>query len=345
MTAALEELRRARARRSFLSAGLLILLTVTCLAGAAVGPKLVNPLDFALGRADAITRTIVGEIRLPRVAMGLLVGASLAASGAAMQGLFRNPLADPGLVGVSAGAACGAVAGIVLGHALRAPDWAMPWVLPAAAFGGSFAAMAAIHRLSLHDGQPVVATMMLCGIAVNALAGALTAFLIFLANDQQARDVTFWMMGSLGAATWTKVALVAPVVLLGLACLPPLARALDALLLGEAEAGHLGHDVGRVKSRVVLLAALMVGVAVAFTGVIGFVGLVTPHALRLVAGPGHRFLLPASALLGGALLVLADLVARCAVAPAELPIGILTALIGAPFFLWLLLRAKAAWQS
>jgi iron complex transport system permease protein len=344
MTDAVEELRRARARRRILFAGLLALLGAACVAGAVVGPMPVNPLEFAFGRADAVTRTVVGEIRLPRVALGVLVGAALAASGAAMQGLFRNPLADPGLVGVSTGAACGAVVVIVLGHCLHAPAWAMPWLLPAAACAGSLAAATAIYRLSLHEGRPVVATMLLCGIAINSLAGAMTAGLVFLANDQQTRDVTFWLMGSLGAATWAKVAVVAPGVLLGLACLPALARALDALLLGEAEAGHLGHDVGRVKTMVVLLSTLMVGLAVAFTGVIGFVGLIVPHALRLAAGPGHRFLLPASALLGGALLVIADIVARCVVAPAELPIGILTALLGAPFFLWLLLRAKAAWQ-
>jgi iron complex transport system permease protein len=344
MTKAIEELRRARVRRWLLFTGLLGLIALACLAGAGVGPMPVNPLDLVLGHGDAVTRTVVGEIRLPRVALGLLVGAALAASGAAMQGLFRNPLADPGLVGVSAGAACGAVSAIVLGHGLRAPDWAMPWLLPATAFAGSLATMATIHRLSMHEGQPAVATMLLCGIAINALAGALTAFLVFLANDQQARDVTFWLMGSLGAATWAKVAVIAAGVLPGLVCLPAAARALDALLLGEAEAGHLGHDVGRVKTQVVLIVTLMVGLAVAFTGVIGFVGLIVPHALRLVAGPGHRFLLPASALMGGALLVLADLAARCVVAPAELPIGILTALLGAPFFLWLLLRAKTAWQ-
>ncbi len=347
-----ELLRRARRRRFGQFVALVALLLAAGVAAVAIGPMRIAPADIAalvLGRdaeVDEAIRTVVMQIRLPRIVLAALVGAALAVSGAAMQGLFRNPLADPGLVGISAGAACGAVGVIVLGHhALPLlPGWIAPYLLAIAAFTGSLLATLLMLRLALHDGHPVVATMLLAGIAINALAGAATAFIIFMANDQQVRDVTFWLLGSLGAATWPKVMVVAPVVLAGIGLLPFAARALNGLLLGEAEAMHLGFDVRRTKWLVILLATVMVGVSVAFTGVISFVGLIVPHAIRLIAGPDHRFLLPASALLGAALLVTADIFARCVVAPAELPIGILTALLGAPFFLWLLVRVKSVWQ-
>ncbi len=349
-------IRRGRLASRWKFAALLASMAAVAIGGVLVGPMRVAPAEAAAlamekiggptAAVDAATRTVVEQIRLPRVALGLLIGAALAICGAAMQGLFRNPLADPALIGISASAACGAVAVIVLGHRFfpMPPPWLAPHLLALMAFVGAFAATLLIYRLSLHDGHPVVATMLLAGVAINALASALTAFLIFLANDQQVRDVTFWMLGSLGAATWTKVLIVAPGVALGVCALPFLARALNALLLGDAEAGHLGFDVVRTKWIVIMLSTLMVGTAVAFAGVIGFVGLVAPHAIRLAAGPDHRFLLPASAILGGTLLVAADLVARTVAAPAELPIGVLTAILGAPFFLWLLLRVKAAWQ-
>lgn len=343
---------RARRLRRWQLTSILALLVVAAALAVVVGPMAVSLSDIAAlatGRGaevDAATRIVVEEIRLPRVVFAAVIGAALAVSGAAMQGLFRNPLADPGLIGISGGAACGAVSVIVLGHRLLPllPAWIAPWLLAMAAFGGCLTATLLMLRLSLHDGHPVVATMLLAGVAINALAGALTAFIVFLADDQQMRDVTFWLLGSLGAASWPKVGVVAPVVLVGMAVLPFVARALNGLLLGEAEASHLGYDVERTKWLVILLSTVMVGVAVAFSGIIGFVGLVIPHAVRLIAGPDHRFLLPASALLGAALLIAADTLARCVVAPAELPIGILTALIGAPFFLLLLVRTKVGWQ-
>jgi iron complex transport system permease protein len=345
-----ELLRRRHRNRRWQFAALVLLLIVAAVAAVCIGPMRIPLSDLAAmargGEVDAATRTVVEQIRLPRVALAALIGAALAVAGASMQGLFRNPLADPALIGISSGAACGAVTVIVLGHNLlpSLPVWAAPYLLSVAAFAGCLLATMLMVRLSLHDGHPVVATMLLAGIAINALASAITAFVIFLANDQQVRDVTFWLLGSLGAAQWSKVAIVAPVVLLGLAVLPFVARALNALLLGESEASHLGFDVMRTKWTVILLASVMVGVSVAFTGVIAFVGLIVPHAIRLIAGPDHRFLLPASALLGAALLVTADILARCVVAPAELPIGILTSILGAPFFLWLLMRVKSVWQ-
>ncbi|MGH8046769.1 MAG: FecCD family ABC transporter permease [Chthoniobacterales bacterium] len=345
-------IRRIRRLSRLRFAALVVLLIAAGIAAVCIGPMHVPLSDIAAiasgngAEVDTATRTVIEQIRLPRVVLAALIGAALSVAGASMQGLFRNPLADPALIGISSGAACGAVIVIVLGHQIlpALPAWAAPWLLAIAAFAGCLVATLLMLRLSLHDGHPVVATMLLAGVAINALASAITAFVIFLANDQQVRDVTFWLLGSLGAAQWSKVALVAPIVLLGVAALPIVARALNALLLGESEASHLGFDVVRTKWLVILLSSMMVGVSVAFTGVIAFVGLIVPHAIRLVAGPDHRFLLPASALLGAALLVIADIFARCVVAPAELPIGILTAIIGAPFFLWLLMRVKSVWQ-
>jgi iron complex transport system permease protein len=289
--------------------------------------------------------TILLAIRLPRVLLGGLIGAGLATAGAAMQGLFRNPLADPGLVGVSSGAAFAVVSMIVLGAtAFHGVTRLLgPFTLPAAAFGGGVVTTLVIYWLASLSGRTVVTTMLLAGIAVNALTGAGIGLLTFVATDAQLRTITFWSLGSLGGATWASVGAVVPCIGLAVVCLVGLARALNVLLLGESEAGHLGIDIERVKRVVILCVALAVGAAVSVAGIIGFIGLVVPHLLRLVLGPDHRYLLPGSALLGASLLLGADLVARTLTAPAELPIGIVTALLGAPFFLWLLLRHRQQW--
>ena len=294
-------------------------------------------LGVAYGPAE---EAVFWSIRLPRVLLAILVGAALAVAGAAMQGLFRNPLADPGLIGVSSGGAMGAVVAIVLGDVIG--DW-VPlgvWLLPVFAMITGVAVTLLIYQIAKIDGQTHVATMLLTGIAVNAFAGALIGTMIYLATDDQLRRFTFWTLGSLGAANWTSVLVGAVFILPPLLVLPRAARALDALLLGEAEAGHLGIDAQRLKRWLIIGTAAMVGVSVALCGMIGFIGLVVPHLIRLVLGPSHRTLLPASALLGGALLLAADLGARTLDPPAEVPIGILTALIGAPFFIYLLLKGK-----
>lgn len=290
---------------------------------------------------------VVLSIRLPRVVAGALVGASLAVCGAALQGLFRNPLADPGLIGVSAGASLGAMLVIVLGPAMLAAVpalGALPGselhLLPFAAFAGGLAATWIVHRFATRDGRTGTATLLLAGIAIAATAGAGTGVLTYLADDVQLRTLTFWSLGSLAPSTWERIGYVAPVLALGALFVALHARALDAMLLGESEALHLGFEVERVKRRLLVAVAVVVGAAVSVSGIIGFVGLVVPHLVRLAAGPGHRSLLPASALLGAALLVGADVVARTVVAPAELPIGIVTALFGGPFFLWLLVRER-----
>ncbi|UVK52391.1 iron ABC transporter permease [Mesorhizobium sp. AR02] len=297
------------------------------------------PGDAVLSARDSL---IVYDIRLPRIILGMLVGAALAVSGAVMQGLFRNPLADPGLIGVSAGSSLGAVAVIVLGTTVLAPVTALfgTLALPLAAFFGGLATTLVLYQVATRRGQTSVATMLLAGIALAALAMALTGILIFMADDRQLRDLTFWQLGSLGGATWQKIGSVGPIIILALAAMPFLARGLNALALGEATAGHLGIPVQRLKYTAIIGVSAAVGASVAVSGGIGFVGIVVPHLLRLLIGPDNRYLLPASALLGASLLLLADAVARTIVAPAELPIGIVTAIAGAPFFLWILLRKR-----
>lgn len=299
-------------------------------------------LPFAADASVQQAELILSQIRMPRTLLGLAVGMVLALCGVAMQGLFRNPLADPGLVGVSSGAALGAAVAIVGGAAFGGlPEAFAPYLLSACAFVGGLLVTALVYRLGRRDGQTNVATMLLAGIALTALAGASIGLFTYLADDATLRALTFWNLGSLNGASYARLW---PLLLATLAValwLPRRARALNALLLGESEARHLGFDVERLKRELVFCTALGVGAAVAAAGLIGFIGLVVPHLMRLLVGPDHRLLLPASALAGASLLLLADLVARLALAPAELPIGIVTALIGAPFFLYLLVRGRS----
>lgn len=300
-------------------------------------------LDFANEGSNTRAHIILWDIRIPRTLLGLLVGSSLAMAGTTMQGLFRNPLADPGLVGVSGGASLAAVSAIVLAPSLLAgiidPDH--PFLLPAAAFFGSFVTTYLLYRIATRQGQTSVATMLLAGIAIGALTAAMVGMLTFISDDQQLRDLTFWNMGSLGGATWPKILAALPFMLLAYLVSPFLARGLNALVLGEADAMYMGIPVQPLKRTIIVVVALSVGASVAVSGAIGFVGIVVPHVLRLVIGPDHRFLLPASGLLGAILLVGADMISRTIVAPTELPIGIITAAMGAPFFLWLLLRQRS----
>ncbi len=336
---------------------LFVTLTLLCLLAIwlslALGPVSLPLIDTLRAGARLIglpvagegleqAELILGQIRLPRTLLGLTVGAVLALSGVAMQGLFRNPLADPGLVGVSAGAALGAAVAIVGGSWMGGiPELFAPYLLSLCAFLGGLGVTALVYRLGRRDGQTNVATMLLAGIALTALAGAAVGLFTYLADDATLRTLTFWNLGSLNGASYLRLwplVLVAVVVSLWL---PRRAQALNALLLGESEARHLGIEVEKLKRELVFCTALGVGAAVAAAGLIGFIGLVVPHLVRLLAGPDHRVLLPASLLAGASLLLFADLIARLALAPAELPIGIVTAFIGAPFFLYLLLRGRA----
>lgn len=284
---------------------------------------------------------ILGQIRLPRTLLGLAVGGVLALSGVAMQGLFRNPLADPGLVGVSSGAALGAAIAIVGWAAFGGlPEVMGPYLLSLCAFIGGLGVTALVYRLGRRNGQTNVAVMLLAGIALTALAGSAVGLFTYLADDATLRTLTFWNLGSLNGASYARLWPLL-IVTVGVALwLPRRANALNALLLGESEANHLGIDVEGLKRELVFCTALGVGAAVAAAGMIGFIGLVVPHLVRLLAGPDHRVLLPASVLAGATLLLFADLIARLALAPAELPIGIVTAFLGAPFFLYLLMRGR-----
>ncbi|MGC9457472.1 MAG: FecCD family ABC transporter permease [Halothiobacillaceae bacterium] len=341
--------------RAFLAGGLL-LLAAMALAALGMGAMALSWSDvlaslFAflpgLVEPDAMTAAVVVEIRLPRVLMAILVGAGLAICGAAMQGLFRNPLADPGLIGVSAGAALGAVTWIVLASslsglgALAAVGGVLggQFALALAAFLGGLATTLVVYAITLRSGSMgATATLLLAGIAISALCGAATGLLTYVADDAQLRSVTFWSMGSLGGSDWTGLLVLSLLILPAAIALWRLNRVLDALLLGEESAGHLGFDLARIRPVLIVLVALVVGSAVGLTGMIGFVGLMAPHIARMMIGPGHRLLMPMSMVVGAILLLAADSFARTVAAPAEIPIGIVTTLLGGPFFLYLLLR-------
>jgi iron complex transport system permease protein len=334
--------RRSLARRAHF--WLAALLLATCAISLETGASGVSLLSALAGdEASGIGGIILWEVRLPRVVLGVLVGAALAVSGAVMQGLFRNPLADPGIVGVSAGAGLGAITAIVLGGLLPPALQGLlgMYLVPVAAFLGGWASVMLLYAVATRGGRTSVATMLLAGIALGALSGAVSGLLVYAADDQQLRDLTFWGLGSLAGATWAKVVTAAPIIVLAVGGAALLGRGLNGLALGEATALHLGLHVQRVKNLAILTVAAATGAAVAVSGGIGFVGIVVPHLLRLATGPDHGPLLINCALLGASLLLGADIISRLVIAPAELPIGIVTAVLGAPVFLWILLRQRS----
>jgi iron complex transport system permease protein len=339
--------RRLSGRAMLLLLGALLLATLLWSAGQGAYSLPLSALPgVLLGTSGATSgaELVFFNIRLPRLVLGLVAGAGLGLAGALMQGLFRNPLADPGLIGVSSGAALAAGFTIVLGG-LWFPDLPRTlgsWTLVLMAFGGGLLVTVLIYLLSRGEGGTRVGLMLLAGIAVNALAGAGLGLLNFMATDEQLRNLQFWLLGSLGGARWSAVALVGAITLVAGAVGLRLARPLNALALGEAQAVLLGVSVERVKQVAIVATALAVGAVTATTGIIGFVGLVAPHMVRLVAGPDHRWVLPGSALLGAVLVLLADAVARTVLQPAELPLGVLTAAVGVPFFLVLLRGAHGS---
>ena len=311
------------------------------LANGAAPLPLVQTLEglwrYLGGDNSTHAAVIVGQIRLPRILLAAVVGAILASSGAAMQGLFRNPLADPSLIGVTAGASLGASIMIVISGS-AALGYAGLTLVSFGAFIGGLLAVLLVYRLATSPNGTSVATMLLAGIAITALAGGLGNLLEFLADNEVLRRISLWRMGGLDGADYPRL-LVGSVVAAGmLVTFPSYATALNTLLLGESEARHLGINVARVKLGLIVCVAVAVGVAVALAGTIAFVGLIVPHMVRMLTGPNHRHLLPASALAGACLLVFADLVARLVLAPTELPVGVVTALIGVPFFISLLRR-------
>jgi iron complex transport system permease protein len=291
----------------------------------------VGPMPSAVQGENALWL-----VRFPRVALAVIVGAALGCAGALMQGVFGNPLAEPGVVGVSSGAAVGAAAAIVSGITV-----AGIWTTAAAAFIGGVLTTLIVYAMSRTRGRTEVVTLVLTGVAVNATAGALLGLLMIVTDDDGVRAIAFWQLGSLAQATWGAVAVAGPCAVIGLTVAVVLARRLDLLALGERPARHLGVDTERLRIVAIVATALLTASAVAFTGIISFVGLVVPHLIRMVAGPGHRVLIPASALGGAVVVVTADLIARTAIDYQELPLGVLTAVVGGPAFFWLLRRTRS----
>ncbi|BDD08440.1 hemin ABC transporter permease [Fulvitalea axinellae] len=340
-------------KNSTIVIGLMAAATVLATASLSVGAvdiPLSDALSILLNKignhplSESAERyaVVLLDIRVPRVLLAAIVGASLGVSGAALQGLFRNPLVEPGLIGVSSGAALAAVVVIVFGASLP-PFWAEiagTYLLPLFAFGGGLAVTLAAYRFGKQNGQTNIALLILSGIAFNALAGALIGLVIYHADDEALRNYTFWSMGDLSGASGKRLLLCLPFIVAPSLVILRSRKALNAIALGEKEAYHLGVNVERVKRTVIVCAAMAVGASVALTGMIGFVGLVVPHIIRTAFGPDHKIVLPAS-LPGGALLLIgADMAARTVVSPAELPIGIVTSLLGAPFFIYLLMKTK-----
>jgi iron complex transport system permease protein len=293
-------------------------------------------------QVDETYSDVLYIVRFPRVLLGVLVGAALGISGAAIQGIFRNPLAEPGLIGISAGASLFAVL-IIAFEAILFVGLSQLlgyYLLAFGAFIGAGLTSFLVYQLSKKKGRPRVTTMLLAGIAINAFAGALTGLITYIADEQQLRTITFWMLGSLGGATWDNVMAIFPFIIIPLLILPFFSKPLNAFALGEAQADLLGMRTDLVKRWVVILSTMAVGASVAVSGIIGFVGLLVPHTVRLLGGVEHRYVLIASAVFGALILTMADIISRVLVAPIELPIGVITALLGTPVFLYILITEE-----
>lgn len=318
-----------------------VILCAICFLLACInGSIAINFTDIFSGEISDLTKIVLLEIRLPRVILAALVGASLGISGAALQGLFRNPLADPGLIGVSAGAALGATLVIVLGSNFLSGFMLGSFLLPLGAISGAMLVIMMLYMLTKGFGYQGVTYMLLVGIAVNAIAGVGIGILTFISTDSELRGLTFWTMGSFGGVTWPLLIPAIIIILISVASMMTVSRNLDLIQLGEPEAYRLGVDVKKLKYKIIISCAAAVGASVSLSGMIGFVGLVVPHLVRLFGGVNHNYLLPGSAFIGAALMITADMVARTMIQPAELPVGLITSAIGSPFFLWLIFRIK-----
>ncbi|MGV9414148.1 FecCD family ABC transporter permease [Nocardia sp. NPDC003693] len=335
-------------RTTLIFTAAVLALLVLALISAAVGQVPTTPaevagslfhrmgLDFGPMPAHPAGDLTLWEVRFPRVVMAVLVGAALATAGALLQGVFANPLAEPGVIGVSAGAAVGAGTVIVVGGAFVAS-----WSVAAGAFVAGLITTFLVYALSRSNGRTEVVTLVLTGVAINAFAGGLISFLLFTASPAARDQIVFWQLGSLNGSTWSSVAIVAPLTAAGVLAAIVMAARLDLLALGESAAAHLGVDVERLRRNVIVVVAILATAGVAFTGIILFVGLIVPHLVRMLVGPAHRVLIPLSAILGAVVLVAADIGARSLVHNADLPLGMLTSLVGGPFFFWLLRRTRA----
>jgi len=333
-----------------------LLLSFLLLIGLAIGALFMGVYDF--GGKSALTvigqiltnskevsvgeKYVIWDVRMARILMAILVGSILAVSGTVMQGMFKNPLATPDLIGITAGATLMAAITIVLGGYFRhlLPEYFQFSLLSIAAFIGALITMLMVYRMSTTHGKTNVIIMLLSGVAISALGFACTGFLIYLSKEEQLRDLTFWNLGSLAGATWTKNIILIIVMVLSYSVLINKGKALNAMMLGEKDAEHLGIPVEKIKKQIVILTALMVGACVAFSGTIGFIGLIVPYILRLIFKSNYQVILPLSAVMGSILLLIADTFSRTVVAPSEIPIGVLTAFMGAPVFIAILIRYK-----
>jgi iron complex transport system permease protein len=332
---------------------LTVVLVLTMVISSCVGAvqisfsELISIIAYHTGLSEhqnfeAQQAAVFLNLRLPRVLLGVLIGAALGVSGAAIQGLFRNPLAEPGLIGISSGATLFAVIMIVLEAKIFKELTGVIgfYALSLASFIGAGLTTMLVYRIAMRNGKTIITTLLLGGIAINALAGAFIGLLTYMATDAQLRNITFWSLGSLGGASWPTVTTLLPFVLIPVFGLPFLAKSLNALALGESQAMHMGVNVKVVKRIIIAMATMAVGASVAVAGMIAFIGLIIPHILRMTFTADHRLVVPGAALLGAALLTIADLIARTVVAPAELPIGILTAMIGAPVFIYIIITER-----
>ena len=333
-------LRFTNSSQIYLLGVLLIAFLLAFLASISLGSFNFSVFELFNSSKTSLHTTVLYEIRIPRVILAAFVGASLGLSGASLQGLFRNPLADPGLIGVSAGAALGASIIIVLGSSLFPGFIFGAFILPIAAICGAALVISLLYVFTRGFGYQGITYMLLVGIAVNAFASVGIGILTYISTDSELRGLTFWTMGSFGGASWYLILHAIVVISLSMFWMIPSSRKLDLLQLGEPEAYRLGVDVKKLKYKVIISSAITVGVSVSLSGMIGFVGLVVPHLVRLLGGVNHSYLLPGSALLGAGLMMSADLLSRILVQPAELPVGLITSAIGAPFFLWLIFRIR-----
>lgn len=339
--------RQGQGRVTALFVVLSVLLVVLFLVSAGIGQMSISPMetfsavlrgigiDIGYASEHPYAEAALWDVRFPRVVLAVIVGAGLATGGVLMQGVFGNPLAEPGIVGVSSGAA--AMAGVVIVFGLTTFG---TWTLVVGAFVGGLIATMVVYLTARKDGRTEVVTLILTGVAVNAIGGAVIALMTFLGDSSAREEIVFWQLGSLNGSRWADVYVAGPVMLVGIGLCLFFARKLDLLTLGERQARHLGVDVERMRKQVIVLVAVITSAAVAFSGIIAFVGLVVPHIIRMIVGPGHKVLLPASIMGGAVLLLAADSAARTIVPYADLPIGMLTALVGGPFFFYLIRRTR-----
>lgn len=326
-------------------------LLLAIIGSLLIGPLSISFFEIATSWSTSIQdqtlqlqKYVIVELRIPRVLTAFAVGGGLAICGVCMQGLFRNPLADPGLIGVSSGSALGAVLIIVLGNQILALSgigvWFLPVMLPLAAFFGGVIVTYCVYKVASFGNKTDTALLLLAGVAINAICGAATGLLTYIANDNQLRDLTFWSMGSVGKNDWYQLSVSVPIILISSAFLIRYRKALNSFLMGEAVAEHVGFNVVKIKKYIIFICSIVVGASVAISGVILFVGLVVPHILRQIIGPDHKHLMPIAFLSGATLVLVADVFSRMIISPSELPIGLFMSILGGPFFLFLLIKQK-----